>query len=629
RAGEGDDAIYTEGAGDTAVWAFNFDNARADAQGGIGISTPDDLPGVQQSLAYVGGATVTVTLSGAGLADLTAGGGVMAVAAAGAIAGDDGYEARSTIESLINGNQYYGDQRDVNAAVIDAINSDDVLGKLLVASMGANNTVVVSSLTSGNFAPIDIRVDIDQRDADTATYASAVLDEAQNVFSNSDLTLTNLWGTTTFATAASYQAGAPGANLTTSGTANTWYDGLSVAGGANSADDNLHTAGTASVSEQDNTIDGGAGNDVIVLGTDAIANPAITFTNSSNNALINGASNQTIILTGNSIGDDTVMNFTTAGAAATVAAGIDFLDFTAYLTGMQNTSAAAGPDSDTMIPVTLDTNTADVQANEVSVVTFDNTDDASETFAALTASVVDQLFNNGGAFTGFAGNSSFGNLTAAGANADDEYSQTANTDQLIDGNGKSILMVENADNDGEYKVFELSWNGDASNDTDSANNGVVSSSLLGSIDFGDSLTGLSAQNFVGSAAYNALLTAGLNGGGVVVTPPPGGGGGGTPGATTVNVNGTANAPTASDAAAETFVFADATYTATITDFDPANDSLDFPDTGTGNISLFNAVDDGQARLVWDDGTSTIDVTLVGLTSAEDLSLTSLGNFDIV
>ena len=191
------------------------------------------------------------------------------------------------------------------------------------------------------FAPIDIRVDIDQRDADTATYASAVLDEAQNVFSNSDLTLTNLWGTTTFATAASYQAGAPGANLTTSGTANTWYDGLSVAGGANSADDNLHTAGTASVSEQDNTIDGGAGNDVIVLGTDAIANPAITFTNSSNNALINGASNQTIILTGNSIGDDTVMNFTTAGAAATVAAGIDFLDFTAYLTGMQNTSAAA------------------------------------------------------------------------------------------------------------------------------------------------------------------------------------------------------------------------------------------------------------------------------------------------
>ena len=325
RAGEGDDVIYTDGAGDKAVWAFNFDNVRADAQGGINLSAPDDLPGVQTSLAYVGGATVTVTLSGAGLADLTAGGGVMAVAAAGAIAGDDGYEARSTIESLINGNQYYGDQRDVNAAVIDAINSDDVLNKLLVASMGANNTVVVSSLTSGNFAPIDIRVDIDQRDADTATYASAVLDEAQNVFSNSDLTLTNLWGTTTFATAASYQAGAPGANLTTSGTANTWYDGLSVAGGANSADDNLHTAGTASVSEQDNTIDGGAGNDVIVLGTDAIANPAIAFTTSSNNALINGASNQTIILTGNSIGDDTVMNFTTAGAATTVAAGIDFL----------------------------------------------------------------------------------------------------------------------------------------------------------------------------------------------------------------------------------------------------------------------------------------------------------------
>lgn len=639
RAGEGNDVIYTDGAGDKAVWAFNFDNVRADAQGGIGLSAPDDLPGVQTSLAYVGGATVTVTLSGAGLADLTAGGGVMAVAAAGAIAGDDGYEARSTIESLINGNQYYGDQRDVNAAVIDAINNDDVLNKLLVASMGANNTVVVSSLTSGNFAPIDIRVDIDQRDADTATYASAVLDEAQNVFSNSDLTLTNLWGTTSFATPASYQAGAPGANLTTSATANAWYDGLSVAGGANSADDNLHTAGTASISEQDNTIDGGAGDDVIVLGTDAVANPAIAFTVSSNNALINGASNQTIDMNGNSIGDDTVMNFTTAGTGATVNAGLDFLDFTAYLTGMQNLSAAAGPDSDTMIPVTLDFNTADVQANEVSVVTFDNTDDASETFAALTASVVEQLFNNGASYTGFAGNSSFGNLTASGANADDEYTQTANTDQLIDGNGKSILMVENADNDGEYKVFELSWNGDATNDTDTANNGQVSAIELGSIDFGDSLAGLTAANLVGSAAYSALLSAGLNGGG---TGGGGTGGGGTGGggSTVVDLTGQ-TAVTAAAGTAETFVLTfdsssgnalSSDAVVSITGFDPAEDILRFDDAnatpqaaatflnGAGGAVVASNGFAGETTISFQDDNAAdaippAQVTLVGITDA--------------
>ncbi|MFP7675700.1 DUF4214 domain-containing protein [Marivita sp. S0852] len=631
RAGEGNDTVYTDGAanpvGQNAVWAFNFDNVRADAQaGGLGGSAPDDLPGVQTSLAYVGGATVTVTLSGAGLADLTAGGGVMAVAAAGAIAGDDGYEATSTIESLINGNEYYGDQRDVNAAVIDAINNDDVLGKLLVASMGADNTVVVASLTSGNFAAIDLRVDIDQRDADTDSYANAVLSEAQQVFSNSDLTLTNLWGTATFATPASYQATAPGANLTTSPTANAWYDGLSVAGGANSADDNLHTAGTASIYEQDNDIDGGAGDDVIVLSTDAIADGVTPFTVSSNNALMNGASNQTIVLTGANFGDDTVMNFTTSGVGATVDGGLDFLDFSAYLTSLQNLSAAAGSDSDVLIPVTLDTNTADVQANEVSVVTFDNTDDAGETFEALSASVVEQLFNNGGGYTGFDGDSSFGSLTAAGANADDEYSETANTDQLINGAAKSILMVENADNDGEYKVFELSWNGDASTDADSTNNGTVSANLLGSLDFGDSLAGLTESNLVGSNAYDALLAAGLNGGGVLPPPPPPPPGGGA----NVPVAGTDTAVTGDNTVDETFIFANENIDVDITGFDYVNDNLDFPDTGTSNISLVDtALLDGEITLVWQDAGNTIEVDFVGLSNADEIALTSLSNFDIV
>lgn len=584
RAGSGNDTVYTDGAanpsGQNAVWAFNFDNIRADAQGGIGLSGADDLPGVQTSLAYVGNATVTVTLSGAGLANLAAGGGVMAVAAAGAIAGDDGYEASSTIESLINGNEYYGDQRDVNAAVIDAINNDDVLGKLLVASMGANNTVVVRSLTSGDFAAIDLRVDISQRDADTENYANAVLSEAEQVFRNSDLTLTDLWGTTSFVTPADYQAGAPAGesgDLTSSGTANAWYDGLSVAGGTNSADDNLHTAGTASIYEQDNTIDGGSGDDVIVLSTDAVANAVTPFTVSSNNALINGASNQTVILTGSNIGDDTVMNFTTAGAASTVNAGIDFLDFTAYLTSLENQSAAPGTDSDTLIPVTLDTNLSDVQANEVSVVTFDNTDDAGETFAALSASVIEQLFNNGGGFTGFNGDSTFGNLSAASANADDEYAQTANTDDLINGAAKSILMVENADNDGEYKVFELSWNGDASADADSTNDGQVSATLLGSMDFGDSLTGLAEANLVGSLDYAAILANGL--GGAVTPPPPPGG------ATVVDLSGQ-TAVTAVDGTAEVFVLdfdstsgvalsSDAVVS--ITGFNPAEDTLRFDD----------------------------------------------------
>jgi hypothetical protein len=190
--------------------------------------------------------------------------------------------------------------------------------------------------------------------------------------------------------------------------------------------------------------------------------------------------------------------------------GLDFLDFTAYLTSEENQSSASGSDSDTLIPVTLAADTTDVQANEVAVTLF-NTDaaDAGETFAALSASVVEQLFNNGGTFTGFGGDSSYGTLNAADFNADDEYGQGVNTDDLIGGAAKAILMIENADNDGEYKVFELTWNGDASNDTDSDLDGAVSAVALGSLDFGDSLTDLAAVNLVGSADYAALLDNGF------------------------------------------------------------------------------------------------------------------------
>ena len=100
-------------------------------------------------------------------------------------------------------------------------------------------------------------------------------------------------------------------------------------------------------------------------------------------------------------------------------------------------------------------------------------------------------------------------------------------------------------------------------------------------------------------------------------------------ATVVAVTAADTDVTADDAAAEVFTFADETITTTLTDFDPANDSLDFPDTGADNVKyVLNAADDGEARVVWDDGVTTIDVTIVGLTQAEDLSLTSLGNFDI-
>jgi hypothetical protein len=78
-------------------------------------------------------------------------------------------------------------------------------------------------------------------------------------------------------------------------------------------------------------------------------------------------------------------------------------------------------------------------------------------------------------------------------------------DQVVDGNGKAIIMVENAGNDGEYKVFELTW--DASEgDGDEG----VSAVALGSLDFGDSLHDLSEVNLIGSDAHDILLANGFN-----------------------------------------------------------------------------------------------------------------------
>ena len=332
NGGAGDDIIYTDGDGfresasepSNAVWAFNFDNVRADAGTGsttgpstIGRFAPEDLPGVETELAYLDGATVTVTLSGAGIDSLAAGGGVMAIPAEGAVQGDDGYEASFTITDLIGPNEYYGDQRDVNAAVISAIENDPVLDALLSASVAANNTLVIVSKTSGNFAAEDIRIDIEHGQAENSSYANAVLNEARELFSDSSYTLTELWGTTTFTSPASYQTDdddAPGVLFSDSEATNDWYDGLSVEGDTietNSADDNLHTIGVPSASETDNVINGGLGNDIIVLSTDASAGGTVAFTPSGDNSMINGASNETIVMEG-AFGDDTVMNFTTA-----------------------------------------------------------------------------------------------------------------------------------------------------------------------------------------------------------------------------------------------------------------------------------------------------------------------------
>jgi hypothetical protein len=340
-----------------------------------------------------------------------------------------------------------------------------------------------------------------------------------------------------------------GQDLESSGGADQWFDGLSARGDDDNStranvgetESNLHTSGSASNGEVDTVINGGAGDDLIVLSTDSNDSTPEDFTVSSNNALLNGASNETIVLTGDDFGDDTVMNFETAGdnfgttttsttltgttttttttsgsttssttttttftvsgTVYTKADGIDFLDFSAYLTSQESDSGSAA--SERTIDVTLDYDTdadaGEMDANEVVFVRYANDPTESDTFASLSAADVAALYNNSD------GTGDYDGTAFADTNFDVIDGQSDNA--VVDGIGKGILMVENAGNLGEYKVFEITW--DASEaDGDEG----VTANLLGSLDFGDSLDGMDEINLVGSATHDALLANGFGAG---------------------------------------------------------------------------------------------------------------------
>jgi hypothetical protein len=458
---------------------------------------------------------------------VAAGGGVMSQSDIdldtniGADARADGYEKTVTIGSLVNGNQYFGDQRDINNAVLKAINDDPVLGQLLEASIAENNTLKVESLVGGAFDPADLEITLTQKPATNATHWNAVLAEAKSVFHNSLLTLNDLWGADSPVTSSRYVgAGDDGAGVIDSNSGavglNDYYTGLGVDNAA------LYALGEASTREVDNIINAGEGNDIIVLSTDAVTNfPQPHQTVGPNNALLNGGSNETIVLQGN-FGNDVVMNFTSDVATQgdptepteptvsvlleqvlPVNTGLDFLDFTSYLTSKQ--SASGSTQSQVPIPVTLQYDLVNplgdpVAANEVVIARL--TSVGTETFGGLTAAVIQSIFNTTTA--------NYGGLTLGKAN--DEYDTTSTPGDLdidlVNGAAKAIFMVENDRNLGEYKVFELSWNGSASADADVDLDGVVTATQVGTLDFGTSLEGMTDIVLVGSEAHTDLLANG-------------------------------------------------------------------------------------------------------------------------
>ena len=207
------------------------------------------------------------------------------------------------------------------------------------------------------------------------------------------------------------------------------------------------------------------------------------------------------------------------------------LDFTTYLTNEDDPSDVPTGNTQSVVPVpvTLNivdgaeaftdsganpdaTNTNDAVANGVNVLRFDeNIDDPADlqTFEDLTADILLDALND----ADDDGSTDYGNLDQDLLTPDD-----FNLNDLQSATQQHIVMVENDQNEGEYKVFHLTSSVDSDGNVDEESDGGVNQFAtaveLGTLDFGASIN----FNLVGSEAYDELLEDLLDAADGVVAP---------------------------------------------------------------------------------------------------------------
>ena len=511
NAEEGNDTVYTDNSGsNAAAWILNADNADL-----------TNLDGNALASNFMYKSTVTVTLSGTN-AEATSG-----VINPDANSNVVGFES-SAIEITTD---YTADQRTVNQAIKTAINNDAVLSKLIVASDGPGNTLVIDSLIDGTFNTDDLQIEIASHAVNATSSEYNALLTAWRDFNN-DSTLATVTSADLAAQVAAYDA------------ANTSY-GTTMVMGAN---------GTASVAASDNTINLGAGDDVVVLGTDV-------------------NSNDTIVLTGSNFGHNTIVNFVDAANTA-----LDGLDFSSYLTSQQSLSGST--QSTTTFAQTVNTNSS-VEANSVTLIN-NFVSGVNQSWANLSASDLIKAINDDNSDA----TDAYGSITEGDLDA-------VNVASLVGSSYKSVIMVENDTNAGEYRVFDV---------TATDNGDFTSAVLVGTLDFGAELN--TASLVVGSHA--GVAAAGAAGGALAPVVPPVVGGSTT---TTITANGAGD-------------------TVSIASF-AAGDVIDFPDNGS--ISQTNTnTSDGIVVLTWNDGgTNDTTVTVNGIAATDDVNLFAVSEWATV
>ena len=450
NAGSGNDTVYIGNEAAKSVWTVsNSATIAVDTNNLLGIAA-------DASAVFLAGGKLTVTYSAPGIAAVRSGGVMGSSNTTGVTVDASGIGTKlfaNGLEVTVDiptGDNYAVTQYHVNQAIKNAINNDAVLSKFLLASDGPGTSLIITSLVDGLHVASDLLIEV-YRDAAYTAANTEIVSAYQTFSKNSTATLADA------NTAADASTDAINAR-------EGMADDTTVPGGVHN-----FRAGVNSLLVSDNVIDLGAGEDVLVLST-TIGGTALA------------SSNETVKFTATSGIDSTIANFT-VGDVATVF-GADKLDFTQYLTSKTWHAGSSSTASQVRIATDLDTGTT-VTANSVHVIVgtaaaFTTTN----TFANLTAELFKSAINTSG--TNYAG------LDTGDLNAKNDYTTSSSTG-LVDNAGKAIVLVENTQNLGEYKVFELGFKGQATTNAD-ANFDTVT--LLGVVDFGASLTGLVDGNLV-------------------------------------------------------------------------------------------------------------------------------------
>jgi len=541
NTGSGNDIIETQGSGDAHIYAgagddtVYTDNSGDKAKWVVNSYTTNDLDSVNLESKVLLGAKLRVTFAGAD--------GVMSGAADSFI---NGYE--STVEIPMSANKVTASQAEINQAIKDAINNDPVLSKLVAATDGPAYTVVLDSKIDGAFTADDFQFEI-------------IPVDYEKLSSSDQKLLNDYWhhinDTSTDITQADIDNEA-NAFFADSGEDVKLINSGSEAGGLGS----------------DNIIHLDAGNDVLVLST-------------------NNESAETIVLNGQSLGVETIVNFD----------GNDKVDVSYHLTNhVKDANKLNDMKAATSSYYTVTNGGVNVDANDVVVINgfMPNSDpDKNEDFAHLNqTNIVNALKNNGESFGSLSDNT-----------VDFDYMS-----DLVEASQKVVVFVEDGKNLGDYKVFELTVKND-----DGATD-VVSAIQFAELDFGhtiddDNLQGI-ANNTDGQSGDNQD-TGDDNTDDRDETATR-----------TENIT-EANDGESDDAsdADVTYTFENGDYTYTVENFD-SGDVLDLPDNNDPSLSNTDYTD-GQVEITYtEDGNNVVKVIVTGL-GDNDSHINSIDDFNAV